>query len=222
MFCDSVAWKPRGAAQSCRFARKLPACGRGVKGSIVARSGGLGVGGYRIAISAAKSVAQGGSLDRVACIRHLGDLAHSHVPLPPSKPGGLCSDPVDGAWHSAGRSGSHSPGAGGCDEAPASHGGFPSERRSSAIASSEAYLLDGLHHALGPGGLDGRSSAGRPIRRLRLVSRARRGVTDEIALPPELHKQPIAFEQGFGEICAGKVIHLPGHYYVCEFDNTPS
>ena len=46
-------------------------------------------------------------------------------------------------------------------------------------------------------------------------------VTDKIALPPELHKQPIAFEQGFGEICAGKVIHLPGHYYVCEFDNTP-
>ena len=47
-------------------------------------------------------------------------------------------------------------------------------------------------------------------------------VTDEIALPPELHKQPIAFEQGFGEICAGKVIHLLGHYYVCEFDNAPS
>jgi hypothetical protein len=47
-------------------------------------------------------------------------------------------------------------------------------------------------------------------------------VTDEIALPPELHKQPIAFEQGVGEICAGKVIHLLGHYYVCEFANTPS
>jgi hypothetical protein len=47
-------------------------------------------------------------------------------------------------------------------------------------------------------------------------------VTDEIALPPELHKQPIAFEQGFGEICAGKVTHLLGHYYVCEFDNIPS
>ncbi len=47
-------------------------------------------------------------------------------------------------------------------------------------------------------------------------------VTDEIALPPELHKQPIAFEHGFGEICAGKVIHLLGHYYLCEFANSPS
>jgi len=45
--------------------------------------------------------------------------------------------------------------------------------------------------------------------------------TDEIALPPELHKQPIMFEQGFGEICAGKVIHLLAHYYVCEYDNLP-
>lgn len=39
--------------------------------------------------------------------------------------------------------------------------------------------------------------------------------TDEIALSPKLHKQPIAFEQGFGEDCAGKVTHLLDHYYVC-------
>jgi hypothetical protein len=42
-------------------------------------------------------------------------------------------------------------------------------------------------------------------------------VTDEIALPPKLHKQPIASEQGFGEDCAGKVTHLLRHYYVCTF-----
>jgi hypothetical protein len=42
-------------------------------------------------------------------------------------------------------------------------------------------------------------------------------VTDEIALPLTLHKQPIASEQGFGEDCAGKVTHLLGHYYVCTF-----
>jgi hypothetical protein len=42
-------------------------------------------------------------------------------------------------------------------------------------------------------------------------------VTDEIALPLKLHKQPIASEQGFGENCAGKVTHLRGHYYVCTF-----
>jgi|HubBroStandDraft_2_1064218.scaffolds.fasta_scaffold1134999_1 hypothetical protein len=42
-------------------------------------------------------------------------------------------------------------------------------------------------------------------------------VTDEIALPPKLHKQPIAFERGFGEICAGKITHLLGHYYICTF-----
>jgi len=42
-------------------------------------------------------------------------------------------------------------------------------------------------------------------------------VTDEIALPLKLHKQPIASEQGFSEECAGKVTHLRGHYYVCRF-----
>ncbi len=42
-------------------------------------------------------------------------------------------------------------------------------------------------------------------------------MTDEIALPPKLHKQPLASEQGFGEDCAGKVSHLLGHYYVCTF-----
>lgn len=42
-------------------------------------------------------------------------------------------------------------------------------------------------------------------------------VTDEIALPLKLHKQPIASEQGFGEDCAGNVTHLLGHYYVCTF-----
>lgn len=41
--------------------------------------------------------------------------------------------------------------------------------------------------------------------------------TDEIALPPKLHKHPIASENGFGEDCAGKVTHLLGHYYVCTF-----
>ena len=41
--------------------------------------------------------------------------------------------------------------------------------------------------------------------------------TDEIVLPPKLHKQPIAAENGFGEDCAGKVRHLLGHYYVCTF-----
>ena len=42
-------------------------------------------------------------------------------------------------------------------------------------------------------------------------------MTDEIALPPNLHKQPIESEGGFGEYCAGKVTHLLGHYYVCTF-----
>jgi hypothetical protein len=42
-------------------------------------------------------------------------------------------------------------------------------------------------------------------------------VTDEISLPPKLQRQPIPSEQGFGEICAGKVTHLLGHYYVCTF-----
>jgi hypothetical protein len=41
--------------------------------------------------------------------------------------------------------------------------------------------------------------------------------TDEISLPPKLHKQPIASERGFGEDCAGKVRHLLDHYYVCTF-----
>jgi hypothetical protein len=41
--------------------------------------------------------------------------------------------------------------------------------------------------------------------------------TDEIALPYKLHKQPIAFERGFGDVCAGKVTHLLDHYYVCTF-----
>lgn len=41
--------------------------------------------------------------------------------------------------------------------------------------------------------------------------------TDEIALPLNQHKQPIASEMGFGEDCAGKVRHLMGHYYVCTF-----
>jgi hypothetical protein len=222
--------KPRGAAQPCRLVRQVPACGRGLKGSIVAGSGDLGVGEYRIAISVSKSVAQGGSLDRVACIRHLGDLAHSHVPLPPSKPGGLCSDPVDGAWRTAGRSGSHNPGAGGCGEAPASHGDFPSERRSSTIASLETYRLDGLHHALGLAVWIGAVHPDGPFVGYDWSVGLAGGpatfliydVTDEIALPPELHKQPIAFEEGVGEICAGKVIHLLGHYCVCEFANTPS
>jgi len=39
-------------------------------------------------------------------------------------------------------------------------------------------------------------------------------VTDEIALPLNLHKKPIASMQGFSEDCAGKVVHLLGHYYV--------
>jgi len=42
-------------------------------------------------------------------------------------------------------------------------------------------------------------------------------VTDEIALPLKLHTHPIASENGFGEECAGRVRHLLGHYYVCEF-----
>jgi hypothetical protein len=42
-------------------------------------------------------------------------------------------------------------------------------------------------------------------------------MTDEIALPIEQHKYPIAAENGFGEDCAGKVKHLLGHYYVCTF-----
>ena len=41
--------------------------------------------------------------------------------------------------------------------------------------------------------------------------------TDEIALPMAQHKDPAASENGFGEDCAGKVRHLLGHYYVCEF-----
>ena len=42
-------------------------------------------------------------------------------------------------------------------------------------------------------------------------------VTDEIAIPPKLHKQALAVEQGFGEDCAGRVRHLLAHYYVCAF-----
>ena len=41
--------------------------------------------------------------------------------------------------------------------------------------------------------------------------------TDEIALPMAQHTHPAASENGFGEDCAGKVRHLLGHYYVCEF-----
>ena len=41
--------------------------------------------------------------------------------------------------------------------------------------------------------------------------------TDEIVLPLTLHKQPIAFERGFGKDCAGKATHLLGHYYVCTY-----
>jgi uncharacterized membrane protein len=42
-------------------------------------------------------------------------------------------------------------------------------------------------------------------------------VTGEIALPLTLHKQPLVSENGFGEECAGRVRHLPAHYYVCRF-----
>jgi hypothetical protein len=41
--------------------------------------------------------------------------------------------------------------------------------------------------------------------------------TDEIALLMAQHTHPSASENGFGEDCAGKVRHLLGHYYVCEF-----
>lgn len=41
--------------------------------------------------------------------------------------------------------------------------------------------------------------------------------TDEIALPLKLHTRPVASENGFGKECAGRVRHLLGHYYVCEF-----
>lgn len=42
-------------------------------------------------------------------------------------------------------------------------------------------------------------------------------VSDEIALPPKMHKHPLASEHGFGEDCAGNVRRLLGHYYVCTF-----
>jgi hypothetical protein len=42
-------------------------------------------------------------------------------------------------------------------------------------------------------------------------------VTDEIALPLAQHRQPASSEEGFGDVCAGKVRHLLGHYYVCVF-----
>jgi hypothetical protein len=41
--------------------------------------------------------------------------------------------------------------------------------------------------------------------------------TDEIALPLALHKHPLSDENGFADICAGKVQHLLGHYYICNF-----
>lgn len=42
-------------------------------------------------------------------------------------------------------------------------------------------------------------------------------VTDEIALPMVQHKHPSISENGFGEMCAARVSHLLGHYYVCNF-----
>ena len=41
--------------------------------------------------------------------------------------------------------------------------------------------------------------------------------TDEIALPIIQHTHPLTSENGFGESCAGRVSHLIGHYYICEF-----
>jgi hypothetical protein len=41
--------------------------------------------------------------------------------------------------------------------------------------------------------------------------------TDEIAVPMAQHTHPSESESGFGEDCAGKVHHLLGHYYICEF-----
>ena len=42
-------------------------------------------------------------------------------------------------------------------------------------------------------------------------------VTDEIALPMAQHTHSPDFENGFGDVCAGKVRRLIGHYYVCSF-----
>ncbi len=42
-------------------------------------------------------------------------------------------------------------------------------------------------------------------------------ITDEIALPLPQHRYPLTLENGFGEVCAGRVKHLIGHYYVCDF-----
>jgi hypothetical protein len=44
-----------------------------------------------------------------------------------------------------------------------------------------------------------------------------RDKTDQIALPIAQHTQPSTSENGFGEVCAGKVRHLLGHYYVCTY-----
>jgi len=41
--------------------------------------------------------------------------------------------------------------------------------------------------------------------------------TDQIALPMAQHKNPSDDEEGWGEECAGKVRHLLGHYYICNF-----
>jgi hypothetical protein len=197
---------------------------------MVAWSEGLGAGGYGIAIAVSKSVAQGGSLDRVACIRHLGDVAHRRVPRRLQNIMGFFLGPLTAL-------GALLVGAGLIITAL-----VIALRRRPRMAASllGAALLPlllwrpidwtaySMHLALavstgavqpdGPFvGYDWSVGlAGGPATFLIY------DVTDEIALPPELHKQPIAFEQGFGEICAGKVIHLLGHYYVCEFDNAPS
>jgi hypothetical protein len=44
-----------------------------------------------------------------------------------------------------------------------------------------------------------------------------RDITGEIALPLPQHRFPLTLENGFGEVCAGRVRHLIGHYYVCDF-----
>ena len=42
-------------------------------------------------------------------------------------------------------------------------------------------------------------------------------VTDEIKLPLPRHTQPVESQRGFGDLCAGKVRRLLGHYYVCNY-----
>lgn len=42
-------------------------------------------------------------------------------------------------------------------------------------------------------------------------------VTDEIALPLAQQTHPPSSENALGKECAGKVRHLIGHYYVCNF-----